>query len=81
MHITVQFMTLFRTISGVEQEDLFVAEGTTIDQLSETLNQKYQNLPFDSDKTYFVIHGQIVERDHVLSDGDQVQIFQLLAGG
>jgi molybdopterin converting factor small subunit len=81
MHITVQFITLFHTITGVEQEVLDVAEGTTIDQLSGILIQKYQNLPFKSEKTYFVIHGQIVTRDHVLADEDKVQIFQLLAGG
>ena len=81
MRITVQFLTLFHTISGVEQEVLEVAEGTTIDQLSGILIQKYQNLPLKSDKTYFVINGQIVMRDHVISEGDQVQIFQLLTGG
>ncbi len=81
MRITVQFLTLFHTISGVEQEVLEVAEGTTIDQLTETLIQKYQNLPLKSEKTYFVIQGQIVTRDHVLTEGDKVQIFQLLAGG
>ena len=81
MRITVQFLTLFHTISGVEQEVLDVAEGTTIDQLSGILIQKYQNLPLKDEKTYFVIHGQIVTRDHVLAEGDKVQIFQLLAGG
>jgi molybdopterin converting factor small subunit len=74
-------MTLFYTISGVEQELLDLVEGTTIDELSGILIQKYPNLPFESEKTYFVIQGQIVPRDHVLADGDQVQIFQLLAGG
>ena len=81
MRITVQFMTLFQTISGVEQEVLDVTEGTTIDQLSGILNQKYPNLPFESEKTYFVIQGQIVTREHVLKEGDKVSIFQLLAGG
>ena len=81
MRITVQFMTIFRTISGVEEEVLDVAEGTTIDQLSEILIQKYQNLPLKDEKTYFVTHGQIVTRDHALAEGDRVQIFQLLAGG
>ena len=81
MHIIVQFMTLFHTISGVDQEALEVAEGTTIDQLSEILIQKYQNLPLRDENTYFVIHGQIVTRDYNLAEGDKVQIFQLLAGG
>jgi molybdopterin converting factor small subunit len=81
MRITIHFLTLFHTISGVDQEVLDVADGTTIDQLSGILIQKYQNLPLKDEKTYFVIHGQIVTRDHLLAEGDKVQIFQLLAGG
>jgi molybdopterin converting factor small subunit len=81
MHVTVLFSSLFRTLAGIEQEVLEVAEGTTIDRLSGILAQKYQNLPLDSEKTYYVINDQISARDRVLSDGDQVRIFQLLAGG
>ena len=81
MHITVQFSSLFCTVTGVEREVLDVAEGTTIDRLSSILIQKYQNLPLESGKTYFMINGQISRHNQVLGEGDQVRIFQLLAGG
>jgi molybdopterin converting factor small subunit len=81
MRITVQFSSLFRILAGVEREVLDVAEGTTIDRLSSTLVQKYQNLSLESGKTYFMINGQISRRNQVLAEGDQVRIFQLLAGG
>ena len=81
MRITVQFSSLFRTLAGVEREVLDVAEGTTIDRLSSILVQKYQNLPLESGKTYFMINGQFSRRNQVLAEGDQVRIFQLLAGG
>lgn len=81
MRITVQFSSLFRTLAGVEREVLDVAEGTTIGGLSGILVQKYQNLPLTSDKTYFIINGRVSTRNQVLAEGDQVQIFQLLAGG
>ena len=81
MRITVQFSSLFNTLTGVEQEVLDVTEGTTIDRLVGILLQKYQNLPLQSEKTYFVINDQIVTRDRVLADGDKVRMFQLLAGG
>ena len=81
MRITVQFSSLFRTLAGVEREVLDVAEGTTIDRLSSILVQKYQNLPLESGKTYFMINGQVSTRNQVLVEGDQVRIFQLLAGG
>ena len=81
MRITVQFSSLFRTLAGVEREVLDVAEGTTIDRLSSILVQKYQNLPLESGKTYFMINGQVSTRNQVLVEGDQVHIFRLLAGG
>ena len=81
MRITVQFSSLFRILAGVEREVLDVAEGTTIDRLSSILVQKYQNLPFESGKAYFMINGQVSRRNQVLAEGDQVRIFQLLAGG
>jgi len=81
MHITVIFSSLFRTLAGVEQEILEVAEGTTIDRLANILAQKYQELPLESKKTYFIINDQPSTRDQVLREGDQVRIFQLLAGG
>ena len=81
MRITVQFSTLFRTLTGVEQDVLDVAEGTTIDQLASILFEKYQNLPLEKKRTYFIINGEIVTRDQILADGDEVQILQLLTGG
>lgn len=44
MRITVLFSGLFRSLAGVEHEVLDVAVGTTLDQLSRILVQKYQNL-------------------------------------
>ena len=81
MRITVQFSSLFRTLAGVEREVLDVAEGTTIDRLSGILVQKYQNLPLESGNTYFMINGQVSAPNQVLAEGDQVQVFRLLAGG
>lgn len=81
MRITVQFSSLLRTLAGVEREVLDVVEGTTIDRLSSILVQKYQNLSLESGKTYFMINGRISTNNQVLSEGDQVRIFQLLAGG
>jgi molybdopterin converting factor small subunit len=81
MRITVQFLSFFRTLTGVEREVLDVAEGTTIDRLSSILVQKYQNVAIESEKTFFMINGQLSTRNEVLAEGDQIKIFQLAAGG
>ena len=81
MHVTILFSGLFRTLAGVEREVLEVPEGTTIDRLSNILVQKYQNLPLEIGKTYFIINSQISTPDQVLAEGDQVRVLRLLAGG
>ncbi|MGM0427329.1 MAG: MoaD/ThiS family protein [Thermodesulfobacteriota bacterium] len=81
MRVTVNFSSLFRILSGVEQVKLDVAEGTTIDGLCKILAQKYQDLPVESQKTFFLINGQISRSDQVISEGDRVRMFQLSAGG
>jgi molybdopterin converting factor small subunit len=81
MHITVIFSGLFSVLAGVEREDLDLAEGTTIERLSGILGKKYHNLPLETGKTYFMIDGQVSMCNQVLTEGDQVRVFQLLGGG
>jgi len=80
MRITVKFSSLYRTLAGREQEVLEVAEGTTVDRISRILLQKYPDLPL-GEKTYFIINDQVTTRDQVLAEGDEVRVFQMLAGG
>jgi molybdopterin converting factor small subunit len=81
MRITLIFSGLLRILAGVERELLDVAEGTTVEQLTAILEKKYQNLPLERSKTYFIINSQVSMRNQILAEGDQVQVFQLLAGG
>jgi molybdopterin converting factor small subunit len=81
MRIIVIFSGLFCILAGVEREVLDVAEGTTIERLSAILEKKYRNLPLERSKTYFIINSQVSMRNQVLAEGDQVRVFQLLAGG
>jgi len=81
MRITVIFSGLLRVLAGVEREDLDLGEGTTVEQLSGILKGKYPNLPLEKRKTYFMIDNQVATRNHALAERDQVQVFQLLAGG
>ena len=81
MLITVKFSSLFRTLAGVDQEVLDIADGTTVRGLISLLAKKFQNLPFENEKTYFFVNGQVSTHNQVLAEGDRVLIFQLLAGG
>ena len=81
MQITVKFAGLFKALSGVDQDRVDVAEGTTVDQLARTLGRKYKELPCGSGLTYFLVNDRISKREQVLEAGDQVRIFQMFAGG
>jgi molybdopterin converting factor small subunit len=81
MHITVKYKSFFRALAGVDQEVLDVADGTTIQGLTSLLAEKFQNLPLEDEKTCFFVNGQASTQNQVLTEGDRVLIFQLLAGG
>jgi molybdopterin converting factor small subunit len=81
MHITIIFSGLLRTLATVEKEVLEVSEGTTINGLSKILAKKYQNVPFESGTTYFLINDHASTSNQILADGDHVRVFRLFAGG
>ncbi|MBN1832470.1 MAG: MoaD/ThiS family protein [Deltaproteobacteria bacterium] len=81
MHIILKFQSFFRTLTGVDQEILDVAEGTTIQGLTSLLAERFQNLPLEDERTRFFINGQVPTHNQVLEEGDRVLIFQLVAGG
>jgi molybdopterin synthase sulfur carrier subunit len=81
MLIKVKFSSFFRTLAGVDQEVLDVADGTTIRRLTSLLTERFQNLPLKDGRTYFFVNGQASSHDQVLAEGDRLLVFQLVAGG
>ena len=81
MQITVKFASVFKALSGIDQDQVHIAEGTTVGQLAQTLGRKYQKLPIENEQTFFVVNNKVSRRDHILADGDEVRIFQTFAGG
>ena len=67
-------------LARLDRDRVDVDEGTTIDQLTQILDQKYKSLHFDSEKTKFLVNNKFVDGDMVLTEGDEVSIFQTLKG-
>ena len=80
MKITIKFSSLFKMLARLDKELVSVDEGTTIDQLSQILDQKYKTLHFNSEQTKFLVNNKFVNGDKVLTEGDEVSIFQTLRG-
>ena len=81
MRITLKFASLFRALSGVDMDIVDVPDGSTIEQLVKILRRKYHDLPFDQERTFYLVNDRVSKRDQVLKAGDQVMIFQMFAGG
>ena len=81
MKITIKLSSLFKVYSGVDQDQIDMAEGATVDQLTNELSTRYKDLPFESSQTFFVVNDKISTKDQVLKEGDEVRIYQALAGG
>ena len=80
MEITIKFSSLIRMLARLDHDRVDVDEGTTIDQLTRILGQKYENLHFSREKTKYLVNNKFVEGDKVLAEGDEVSIFQTLKG-
>ena len=81
MRIIVKLTGLFSNSAGVDQDVVEVPEAGTIESMIDVLSLKYAKLPFRDKKTYFLVNEKMASRDKVLKDGDQVMIFQMMAGG
>ena len=81
MKIIVKFTGVFSYSAGVERDVVEVPEASTIEKMIDTLSLKYAKPPFRDIKTYYFVNEKMADRDKVLKDGDQVMIFQMMAGG
>jgi sulfur-carrier protein len=81
MHVLVKFYTSYKAITGTDQVDLEIPEGSTVSQLMKILAKKYENTSIDRDGSIVVVNEKIAPRDQVLKDGDTAMLFHQFAGG
>ena len=81
MQVKVKFSGLFYSLAGVEEDTVDIKNGGTIHHMIEILGRKYKNLPLQNEQTFFMVDDKIARRDQVLTEGDRVIMFQMLAGG
>lgn len=79
--MTIKFLSSYRHLSGVEQTEIEIPEGSTVADLLKILNEKYPDAPIDRDETIVAINDTVCRRDTVLNDGEKATVFHLMAGG
>ena len=81
MQIVVKFTGVFSHSAGVDRDVIEIPEASTVERMIDTLSLKYTKPPFKDKKTYYFVNEKMSSREKVLKDGDQVMIFQMMAGG
>ena len=81
MKVTVKYAGHFSTLTGKKKETIEVEEGQTLNHLVDSLGSSYDIRSLLDQGTLFLINDKIAKREQALLEGDEIHIFQLMAGG
>lgn len=81
MRIKVLFFGVAHDLTGFEQEDVQVAEGTNLDELWRRYERQFPRLNPIADSLVAAVNEEIVERSRLLQDGDEVAFMPPVSGG
>lgn len=81
MRVTVKYSGLFRAQAGKDQDEVELTDGSSIHQLVEVLSRAYPESPYRHAQTLFLVNDRFAGREQLLAPGDQVRVFQMIAGG
>lgn len=81
MKITVKYAGRFSTLTGKKKETIEVEEGKTLNRLIDILGGSYDIRPQLDQGTLFLVNDKIAKREQALVEGDEIHIFQMMAGG
>jgi molybdopterin converting factor small subunit len=81
VRVTVKYSGLLRAQAGKDQEEVALADGSSLHQLVDVLCRTYPESPYRHAQTLFVVNDRFALREQILAPGDQVRVFQMIAGG
>ena len=80
MNVTVKF-SAYKALAGTSESMLALPAGATLAELAALLAEQYPRLFPRAEQAIYLVNQRIGSRDTPLSDGDQVLMLQVLAGG
>ena len=81
MDVTVKYSGLFCSLTGKQKEIVEMEEKGTLGDLLGILCDRYNNLPPLNEGLIYLVNGRIAKKGQILIEGDEVRIFQMMAGG
>jgi len=81
MKIKVKLFAAFRDIAGAKEEDITVAEGTTVQQLLENYIARFPQMGKFREHIILSVNKDYGAPTRVLRDGDEVSFLPPVSGG
>jgi molybdopterin converting factor small subunit len=81
MHVTIQFFSYLKDLTGCEQTTETLADGSTLGSLHEQLMARLPKLAAMRKSTLLAVGVDYQPREYVLQDGDEVSLFPPVQGG
>ena len=81
MHLDVTFFALYRERAGLRHLALELPEGGTVDNLTDTIRQRFPNLAPPEVKIVVAVNAEYADPELVLHQGDEVCLIPPVSGG
>jgi len=81
MTIKVKLFAILRERAGAAEISQQIAEGSTVAQVWQTLQNDYPKLAGPTFRLLYAVNQNYVSPDHVLRDGDELAIIPPVSGG
>ena len=81
MKVIVKYSGHFCSLTGKKKETVEMGEAGTLGRLFDTLCGEYDNLSPLNEGIIYLVNGRIAKKEQVLVEGDEIQLFQMMAGG
>jgi molybdopterin converting factor small subunit len=81
MHVTIQFFSYLKDLTGCAQTTETLVDGSTLGSLHEQLMARFEKLAAMRKSTLLAVGVDYQPREYVLQDGDEVSLFPPVQGG
>jgi molybdopterin converting factor subunit 1 len=81
MKVRVKFFAILRERAGIAQATKEIAEGSSVGQLWQALQQDYPKLAVPGVRLLYAVNQNYVSPEEVLKDGDEVVFIPPVSGG
>ena len=81
MQVEAKVFGLYRQIIGADKLTVTLPDGSTVAILIDLLNEKFEKLDMDVQRTVVIVNGTRALPATILNNGDEAFILQLMSGG